>query len=55
MTQENNQHIIKEIDASMRMEGMPLTPEDKNRINRYLDNQIDIDEAIAEITRKYQR
>lgn len=54
-TEQEKLQLIKEVNATMRMENMPLTDEDKERIKRYLDNKITIDEAIAEITKKHKR
>lgn len=51
----NADQIIKEVNATMTMEGMPLTDEDKDRIKRLLTNQITVADAIDEITQKYKR
>jgi len=55
LAEERKQHLIQEVNATMSMENMPLTPEDKDRLKRYLDDKITINEAIEEITRKYKR
>ena len=52
-TEQENLHIIEEVDATMRMSGMPLTDEDKERLKRCLDGKITFDEAIAEITTEH--
>ena len=52
-TEQENLHIIEEVDATMRMSGMPLTDEDKERLKRCLDGKSTFDEAIAEITKEH--
>ena len=52
-TEQENLHIIEEVDATMRMSGMPLTDEDKERLKRCLDGKITFDESIAEITKEH--
>ncbi len=55
MMKRATQQIINEINATMSMSDMPLTTEDKDRIERLLTNQITIEDAINEITQKYKR
>lgn len=52
LTEQKKQHIVKEIDATMTIENMPLTNTDKDRIKRYLDHKITINDAIAEIKKE---
>lgn len=50
LTEQEKIEMINNINASFSIEKMPLTAEDKNRMKRYLDGKITIDQAIAEIT-----
>jgi hypothetical protein len=47
------ENIIKNIDFSMKMEDMPLTNEDKNRLRDCLDGTIDIDTMLQKIIKKH--
>ena len=47
--------IIKEVNATMSLEGMPLTDENKDFIRRIVDEEITIDEAIAILNKRYNR
>lgn len=55
MMKRTTQQIINEVNATMAMSDMPLTDEDKDRIERFLTNQITVADAIDEITQKYKR
>lgn len=55
MMKRTTQQIINEVNATMAMSDMPLTDEDKDRIERLLTNQITVADAINEITQKYKR
>lgn len=55
MMKRTTQQIINEVNATMAMSDMPLTDEDKDRIERLLTNQITVADAIDEITQKYKR
>ena len=46
--------IIKEVNATMSLEGMPLTDDNKDLIRRIVD-EITIDEAIAILNKRYKR
>lgn len=54
-TEQEKQHIIDEVNATMAMENMPLTDEDRQRMKRYLDGEITIDEAMDEILKECKR
>lgn len=41
--------IIREVDSSMAMEGMPLTTEDKQRIQKVLQNPTSLNTVIAQL------
>ena len=55
MMKRTTQQIINEVNATMAMSDMPLTDEDKDRIERLLTNQSTVADAINEITQKYKR
>lgn len=46
--------IIKEVNATMALEGMPLNEENKELIAKIVD-EITIDEAIAILNKRYAR
>ena len=52
---EKADKIIKDIDATMSLEGMPLNNENKDFIRRIVDEEITIDEAIAILNKRYNR
>lgn len=43
--------IIREVDSSMAMEGMPLTVEDTQRIQKVLQNPASLDTVIEQLTK----
>ena len=45
--------IIREVDSSMTMEGLPLTSEDKERIRMYLTDPSVLDRLVEDIIEKY--
>lgn len=45
--------LIDEVDASMSMEGMPLTKTDKNRIRHCAGNDELVEKAITELIKKH--
>ena len=47
------ENIIENIDFSMKMEDMPLTNEDKDRLRGCLNGTIDIDNILQEIIKKH--
>lgn len=51
MTQTNK--IIREVDSSMAMEGMPLTSEDKKRIRRCLEDPSALAETLRGLIKKH--
>ena len=49
----NVEYIIKNIDFTMKMEDMPLTEEDKNRLRICLNGDRNIDEVLQETIKKH--
>ncbi len=47
------ERIAKEVDSSMAMEGMPLTNEDKNRIEVCLNNPDELNKIISNLLKKH--
>ena len=47
------ENIIENIDFSMKMEDMPLTNEDRDRLRGCLNGTIDIDNILQEIIKKH--
>lgn len=53
-TEQEKLQIIKEVDATMRMENMPLTDEDKQRLKDIADGKTTVNDAINEIIKEYK-
>ena len=53
-TEQEKLQIIKEVDATMRMENMPLTNEDKQRLKDIADGKTTVNEAINKIIKEYK-
>ena len=49
----SNERIIENVNATMSMEGMPLTQEDRELATRCLEGKIEFGEAIASLVKKY--
>jgi len=47
------ENIIENIDFSFRMEDMPLTEEDKNRLRHCLNGDLDINDVLCETIKKH--
>ena len=47
------EEIVRKVDATMRLEGMPLTDEEKEFIARVADGELTIDEAIAILNERF--
>lgn len=47
------ERIVKEVDGSMSMEGLPLSTEDKERIERCLNNPRTFDDMIHNLLKKH--
>ena len=47
----NIDKIIREVDSSMAMEGMPLTTEDKQRIRKDLSSPASLNEVIVQLVK----
>jgi len=50
----NTDYIIDNIDFSMKMENMPLTTEDKNRLRNCLNGKDDISKVLEETIKKHK-
>ncbi len=48
-----NERIIENVNATMSMEGMPLTQEDRDLATSCLEGKIDFGEAIASLVKRY--
>lgn len=48
-----NERIIENVNATMSMEGMPLTQEDRELAVSCLEGKIDFEEAIASLVKRY--
>ena len=53
-TEQEKLQIIKEVNATMRMENMPLTNEDKQRLKDIADGKTTVNEAINKIIKEYK-
>ena len=47
------ERIVREVDSSMAMEGLPLTAEDKGRIRRCLSEPSSLEQTIGSLLRKH--
>ena len=47
------ERIVREVDSSMAMEGLPLTVEDKDRIRRCLSEPSSLEQTIGSLLRKH--
>ena len=47
------ERIVREVDSSMDMEGLPLTVEDKDRIRRCLSEPSSLEQTIGSLLRKH--
>jgi len=47
------EQIIREVNGTMAIEGMPLTEGDKNRLRDILYKRVSIDDTIAQLKEKY--
>ncbi len=50
---KNLEKIIDQVDGSMRMEGMPLTQMDKDRIRRCAGNDELVEKKVGELIKKH--
>jgi len=49
----NIERVIREVDSSMTMEGLPLTKDDKNRIRKCLTDPSALDGVIGNLLAKH--
>jgi hypothetical protein len=47
------ENVVENIDFSMKMEDMPLTDEDKNRLRDCLNGMADVDKILQEVIKKH--
>jgi hypothetical protein len=47
------ENVVENIDFSMKMEDMPLTDEDKNRLRDCLNGTVDVDKILQEVIKKH--
>jgi hypothetical protein len=47
------ENIVKNIDFTMKMEDMPLTDEEKNRLRDCLNGAVDVDKILQKIIKKH--
>ena len=52
---KDKEWIIKQKDASMRLEGMPLTDQDKDRIRSCVGDQEKVEYVIGELVDSYRK
>lgn len=45
--------IVREVDSSMAMEGMPLHADDKDRIRKYLINPGSLEKMVGALVEKH--
>jgi hypothetical protein len=45
---------IREVNATMAMEGMPLTDEDKNRLRDIFDGRTTVEKTVQELIQKHR-
>ncbi len=50
---KDTEWIIKQVDASMAMEGMPLTSKDKDRIRFCVGDNQKVESTIQDLVRQY--
>ena len=50
----NIEKIIKEVNGSMAMEGMPLSEEDKNRMRLCAGDRDKVDKMVSELIEKHR-
>jgi hypothetical protein len=50
----NIEKIIKEVNGSMAMEGMPLTEDDKNRMRLCAGDRDKVDNMVSELIEKHR-
>jgi citrate lyase gamma subunit len=49
------EQTIREVDATMAMEGMPLTNEDKTRLRAILEDRTTAEETVRRLVKKHTR
>jgi Na+/phosphate symporter len=49
----NVENVVENIDFSMKMEDMPLTDEDKNRLRNCLNGATNLEKILQEVIKKH--
>jgi hypothetical protein len=47
------ENVVENIDFSMKMEDMPLTDEDKNRLRDCLNGTTDVEKILQKVIKKH--
>ncbi len=50
---KTNKQLIEEVNGTMRIEGMPLTDDDRNRMQAYLDNPAKYEYIMHDLLKKH--
>ena len=51
----SNEQKIRAVDATMAMEGMPLTEEDKKRLRDIFDGKETVEKTVQDLIRKHSQ
>lgn len=46
---------IREVNATMAMEGMPLTDEDKDRLRDIFDGKVTVERTVRQLVQKHNQ
>ena len=48
-----NERIISDVNSSMKMEGLPLTAEDRQRLQAFLSDPSSLNQMVRELVKKH--
>jgi hypothetical protein len=51
----NTEQKVRAVGATMAMEGMPLTDEDRIRLRDIFDGKVAVDETVHELIKKHSK
>ena len=51
----STEHKIRAVDATMAMEGMPLTDDDKKRLRDIFDGTATVEETVEDLVKKHSQ
>jgi len=54
-TVRSTEHKIRAVDATMAMEGMPLTDDDKKRLRDIFDGTATVEETVEDLVKKHSQ